>query len=82
MLSIEMGEQSDRYISLAKLTIAYLISHPKSPIIYNWSVAISDEIAKQLQKIDEGSHFAYSSYIIWLFIHQNLDFFTSLTLTK
>lgn len=46
MLSIAIGEQSDRYIFSSKLTIAYLISHPKSPIIYNWSIAISNEISK------------------------------------
>lgn len=82
MLSITAGEQSDRYIWLAKLTIAYLISHLKTLTIYNWSVAISDGISEQLEKIDEGSHFAYASYNIWLLIHQNLDFFTKLTLVK
>lgn len=35
MLLLVSGEQSNRYISLAKLTIAFLISHPKSLVIYN-----------------------------------------------
>lgn len=69
MLSVAVREQSNRYILSTKLTIAYLILHFKSPIIYNWFVAIFDGIAEQLQKIDEGSHFAYASYIVWLFIH-------------
>jgi len=44
MLSIAVREQSDIYISLAKLTIAYQISHPKIPTIYDWVVGISDGI--------------------------------------
>ena len=82
MLLIAVEEKFDGYILPTKLTIAYLISLLKTPTIYNWSVAIFDEISQQLQKIDEVSHFAYASYIVWLFIHQNSDFFTRLTLVK
>lgn len=46
MLSIAIAKQSDRYISPAKLTIAYLISHPKSFTIYNWLVVISNRISE------------------------------------
>lgn len=32
--------------------------------------------------IDQGSHFSYVSYIIWLLIHQNSDLFNGITLEK
>lgn len=77
-----MGESSDKYISPAKLSIAYQISRPNSPIIYDWAIAISDGIYEQLVEIDQGAYFTYASYIIWLLIHQNFEVFQNLTLVK
>lgn len=82
MLSIVAGERSNRYVSLTKLTIAYQISCPNSPTIYDWAIAILNGISEQLLEIDQGSHFAYASYIICLLIHQNSRFFKNLTLVK
>lgn len=82
MLSIAIGEKSDRYISSIKLAIAFQISYPKIPTIYYWVVASSNGIPKQLVKIDQGSHFVYVSYIVGMLIHQNLSFFKNLTLVK
>lgn len=58
------------------------MSCPNSPIIYDWSIAITNRVAEQLVKIDQGVHFTYTSYIVWLLIHQNLGAFHNLNLVK
>lgn len=82
MLSIVVGESSNRYVSPAKLSIAYQISSPNSPTIYDWVITILDGIFEQLVEIDQESYFAYASYIIWLLIHQKFKVFKNLTLFK
>lgn len=50
--------------------------------MYDWSIALSDGIAEQLEKVGEGSNFAYVSHIIWMMIHQNSGVFKNLTLVQ
>lgn len=82
MLAITAGERLDRYVSPSKLAIAYQIFHPNSPTMYDWAIAIFDGMLKLLEKIDEGSQFAYASYIIWMMIHQNVGVFKNLNLAQ
>lgn len=40
MLAMVARHKTDRYVSSSKLTIAYQLSHPNSPTIYDWASAI------------------------------------------
>lgn len=51
-------------------------------MMYDWAIALSDGMSEQLQKIGEGSHFAYVSHIVWMMIHQNFGVFKNLTLVQ
>ena len=49
MLSIVAGERIDRYVSPSKLAIAYQISHPNSPTLFDWASTISDGVSEQME---------------------------------
>lgn len=65
MLAIVTRDKTNKHVSPSKLTIAYQLSRLNSPAIYDWTSAISDGMFKKLKNIDQGSHFAFSFYMVW-----------------
>lgn len=82
MVAILCGEESDKYVDLAELSLAYYISHPHTPTIYNYALFLSNAIDERFEGLDAKEHFPYVSLLVWLLIYQHPEIFLTLQFQK
>lgn len=71
MLAVVLGERSDGKVSRAQRAIAYAITHPETPVLFNWADCISRAIAAPFRQLDNSSTFTYVSHTVRLMIARN-----------